>query len=94
MLVGTLGGPFLRGRVVVYLGRISYGLYVYHFLGLVLAGLLLEEHSPAYIIAGLLFTIALASISYRYLELPFLRLKRRFTYVPSATEAALDEGKS
>lgn len=94
MLVGTLGGPFLRGRVVVYLGRISYGLYVYHFLGLVLAGLLLEEHSPAYIIAGLLFTIALASISYRYLELPFLRLKRRFTYVPSATEAALEEGKS
>jgi peptidoglycan/LPS O-acetylase OafA/YrhL len=32
---------------------------------------------------GLGLTIALASVSYHFLELPFLRWKKRFTYVPS-----------
>jgi peptidoglycan/LPS O-acetylase OafA/YrhL len=32
---------------------------------------------------GLLFTIALAMASYKWLELPFLRLKANYTWVPS-----------
>lgn len=93
MLVGTLGGPFLRGAVVIYLGRISYGLYVFHGLGLILAALVFGPHSPGNLALGLLMTIAMASISYRYLERPFLRLKRRFTRVPSTTESSVELGK-
>jgi len=31
----------------------------------------------------LVFTIAIAHLSYRYFESPFLRLKQRFTFVTS-----------
>lgn len=74
-------GPI--GRALVYLGRISYGLYVFHlmFLELVPAvtGLRLRQATPL----AFVMTIATASLSYKWLEVPFLKLKKRFTFVPS-----------
>jgi peptidoglycan/LPS O-acetylase OafA/YrhL len=52
-----------------YLGKISFGLYVFHAAALELA-------SNAFV--GLVLTIAAAALSYRFLEMPFLRLKQRF----------------
>jgi peptidoglycan/LPS O-acetylase OafA/YrhL len=77
-------GISLTFRPLIYLGKISYGLYVYHVLALVLVGLALggKAGTPArflvYWFGGLILTIALASASYRWLESPFLRLKERF----------------
>ena len=74
--------PGLAGRPFVYLGRISYGLYVFHLFYLDLlapAGLGFFAGKGA----ALLFTIGTASVSYFALEKPFLRLKQRFTYVHS-----------
>jgi peptidoglycan/LPS O-acetylase OafA/YrhL len=86
---GVLAAP-LRSRAIVYLGRISFGLYVYHELLLKVAGSLfpLHDSSPVqmleYWCAGIAGTIPVAAASYRWLELPFLRMKReRFTVVPS-----------
>jgi len=80
----------LRGPVLVYLGRISYGLYVYHELVLKVAAYWLPQQGAsipqmlAYMGLGLAGTIPIAAASYRWLELPFLRLKReRFTMVLS-----------
>jgi peptidoglycan/LPS O-acetylase OafA/YrhL len=80
----------LRSGPFVYLGRISYGLYVYHELLLKLAAQVFPEHdsSPAQMLGywtfGLVTTLPVAAASYRFIELPFLRLKRRrFTVVPS-----------
>lgn len=70
-------------RPLVYLGRISYGLYAYHVLALILVGWALggKAGTPvrflAYWFGSLILTIALATVSYRWLELPFLRLKER-----------------
>ena len=74
-------GPF------IYLGRISYGLYVFHELA---------NHTFPYFfrsrLGGLPFaqllvtfpvTVAFAALSYRFLESPFLRLKERFEVVRS-----------
>ena len=75
--------------IFIYLGKISYGLYVFHLLGLLCAKVLIwETHMPEFAGVlraglGLLFTIALAMASYRWLELPFLRLKANYTWVPS-----------
>jgi peptidoglycan/LPS O-acetylase OafA/YrhL len=84
---GRLMKPFL------YLGKISYGLYVYHVLWLGLArDLLLRlagtrmsaiEFQLTAMAIALPATIVTAMISYRYLETPFLKLKKRFTVVAS-----------
>ena len=80
----------LRSRPLVYLGRISYGLYVYHELVLKLDDRLFPDYVVstsqmlAHWVFGLGGSIVLAAASYRWIELPFLRLKRkRFTVVAS-----------
>jgi peptidoglycan/LPS O-acetylase OafA/YrhL len=67
IIFGTLGS---RVHVGAYLGKISYGLYVFHAAAIRLIS------SP---LLALPLTIALAAVSYRFLESPFLRLKDRFT---------------
>jgi peptidoglycan/LPS O-acetylase OafA/YrhL len=73
---------------LVYLGRISYGLYVFHELALRAVGEVRGSASPLghalTPIAGFALTLALSAASYRWLEQPFLKLKERFTVVRSA----------
>lgn len=61
---------------LAYVGRISYGIYVYHLalLGLISAqSLRFAIRMPLFV----LVPIAVAALSFRYVELPFLRLKER-----------------
>jgi peptidoglycan/LPS O-acetylase OafA/YrhL len=82
-----LGGWLTRNPGLIYLGKISYGLYVYHGLALWLIAMLSERlrvrNSAVGFCAAFCLTIAFAAVSYHVLELPFLRLKKRFTYVHS-----------
>jgi peptidoglycan/LPS O-acetylase OafA/YrhL len=85
----------LSSRVLVWLGKLTYGLYVYHILGLQLGGALVRRlhsflsiDSPPVLVAlnhliSLTLTITIAAISYRYFESYFLRLKGRFARVQS-----------
>jgi len=83
------GASFLKNSGLVYLGNIAYGLYAYHYLGrqisaYVFAGY--HNHAYSYTLSalfGLAITFLLAAASFKWLETPFLRLKRRFTHVPS-----------
>ncbi len=73
-------------RWLAGLGKISYGLYVYHVLSIDFSqALFSSKHGPMYFAASallaMLLTIAAAVISYTFLETPFLRLKRRFEFV-------------
>jgi peptidoglycan/LPS O-acetylase OafA/YrhL len=82
MLLAILGSN-LTNPFLVYLGRISYGLYVFHVLALTLASFLFVKYSPLHALAGLTITLLVSAASYRWLEEPFLKLKKRFTYVIS-----------
>lgn len=69
-------------RPLRYVGRISYGLYLYHYLLLFLLGLapyqVFATGAPAgrvALAAGV--TLATAALSYRFIEAPLLRLKDR-----------------
>ncbi len=62
-------------------GRRAYGLYLYHFpvLSLMLNQVRVPESSLLRAGLGIAITFALVALSYRWLELPFLAAKRRFT---------------
>jgi peptidoglycan/LPS O-acetylase OafA/YrhL len=70
-----------------YLGKISYGLYMYHTIAIVAAlqaARWLGDAPDALIYTlSLILTILLAGISYRYFESFFLNLKTNFTRVSS-----------
>ena len=81
LLCGTLGGDLLTSRPLVFLGRISYGLYVYHAAALYFSEWLFHD-TASRVAFGLGLTTAAAG-SYYVIELPFLKLKGRFTHVQS-----------
>jgi peptidoglycan/LPS O-acetylase OafA/YrhL len=76
-------GRWLRGGPLVYLGKISYGLYVYHALMLEIAAKLWPDSRLRMVFAGFGGTVVIAAISYQFLERPFLRLKKRFEHISS-----------
>lgn len=88
LLTGFLYFPAERvPQLIVYLGKISYGLYVFHGFAMHAYGYFLGsryQHSGE-IVINFMVTVALASLSYRFLEKPCLRLKERFELVKTRT---------
>jgi peptidoglycan/LPS O-acetylase OafA/YrhL len=82
------GGPFgwlLQARPIVYLGTISYGLYLYHnltprLLSRFLPSLGLAEHGPGHIVLLIASTVLIATVSWFFYEYPMNSLKRFFPY--------------
>lgn len=72
------------------LGTITYGLYCLHFIGILVATTITKKlgiNTGLYQVLfldtfmALGFTIFIASISYRFYETPFLKLKNKFAYI-------------
>jgi peptidoglycan/LPS O-acetylase OafA/YrhL len=91
LLLSVLGLRLPSGRAPIiraftYLGRISYGLYIFHLMFVTILGVA-SAHAPiertARIAAALLATIATAAASHHFFEQPFLRLKQRFALIES-----------
>ena len=100
VLVSFLGiDPKLLPGWAIYLGRISFGLYVYHGFAIYITGFLpigaflhriiASFHVRAFLYAGLRLglplglTFLMAVLSYRYLETPFLKMKKRHAVIES-----------
>ena len=86
LVLNLAANPWLRNvlehPVLRYLGRISYGLYVYHMVAVIATLSLLKRIGITsdlviYPVAFAL-TIAMGSLSYHFFESYFLRLKSRF----------------
>ena len=92
---GFYGWKGIALRPLLYLGQISYGLYVFHRLALDVTyqiplwvvlpfGWILKSDVAVTAVRfaiSLAMTVAISAASYRWLEGPFLRLKGRFTHV-------------
>ena len=89
VLLSVLRNGATSNRWLVYLGRISYGLYVFHVLGLLISDYVVQDQTASLLRytlrvgVALAATIAMSAISFRWLETPFLRLKQRFAHVLS-----------
>lgn len=83
----------LEQAVFKYLGNISYGLYMYHPIGIVFSLFvckLLNLTSNWFIYPlSFMVTIFLASISYQYFEKYFLKYKYKFSKISSGNETKL-----
>ena len=83
-----IGGRMLDLRPIVYLGRISYGIYAYHmFVPWMLqkgmrwfGGGAIPERGPAKFVLATAVTVLLAMASWHFFEGPINRLKRYFPY--------------
>ncbi len=84
-------GKILSNKILVYLGTLSYGIYMFHQ---IVSGLLhgfiggSVPHITTYVdliitVVSLCLTLLLAALSYRYVELPFLKFGHRFHYISS-----------
>ncbi|WP_411274157.1 acyltransferase family protein [Daejeonella sp.] len=80
----------MENPVLNYLGQISFGLYMYHELAIGITIRFLKDLSFNFnnngpniflYVLALLLTIAVASLSYYFLEKPFLKLKTRFSKI-------------
>jgi peptidoglycan/LPS O-acetylase OafA/YrhL len=79
---------FFTGRFLRFMGRYSYGIYVFQvlFWPIMILGLhWLADHLHSRTIAGIVYlmlwfwgTVAVAMLSYKFLESPFLRMKERW----------------
>lgn len=89
--VDLYGGQALRSMLtakpLTYLGKISYGIYLYHFPVLLAFDLFPPGRSSPMGIVGLVFAITLliAAASYHLIERPILSMKSRFTSAPAPT---------
>lgn len=65
-------------KVLSFTGMISYGLYVFHPLCFQLVNrFILTQYSTVNFLISFIVTFLIAVLSYYFLELPFLRLKRK-----------------
>jgi len=83
----------LEWNVLNYLGKISYGIYMYHFIVLipVLVFASKIETDSIILIYSLILTITIfiSSISYHYFETFFLNKKRKYTLIKSGDPITL-----
>ena len=74
-------------KTLLYLGQISYGLYVFHVMIMTMFRRAIAPENGSgviiFAVASLAMTIVVSALSYKYYETPFLRLKSRFASVPS-----------
>jgi peptidoglycan/LPS O-acetylase OafA/YrhL len=97
-IVAFLGvNPRLLPAWAIYLGRISFGLYVYHEFAIYLSYSIFGHHvsfsSPAYYLKAVLaigLTFSMAALSYRYFETPFLKMKKRHAVIESQPIEGVD----
>jgi peptidoglycan/LPS O-acetylase OafA/YrhL len=63
------------------MGSITYGIYLLHMISLNIVRRVVPFHNEAvYYVLTLALSIGLATLSYRYFETPFLKLKDRFDW--------------
>jgi peptidoglycan/LPS O-acetylase OafA/YrhL len=73
----------LEKPVLTYFGKISYGLYLYHFPIYHFVEYTLDDFNRAYVVLVMVAsTVATASLSYFLLEKPILRLKKHYGHAP------------
>jgi peptidoglycan/LPS O-acetylase OafA/YrhL len=75
---------FYRYKVISNLGKISYGIYMYHMISIVIMKIVSVKMGPInslyytlYLVVSLLLTLLVSQLSFKYFESFFLKLKNK-----------------
>lgn len=82
---------FLSNRVFVFIGRLSYSIYLFHWLAIPLATLYFPKFGLQWQLFVFIVTIGLSLFSYYKVEMPFVKLRKKFG---SNVKVKLDERHS
>lgn len=85
LFIETALAKLLSNKVLVWLGKISYGLYIWHIWAISLSNVLLKKTPLEVFIPyfGFILTILISAISYYFLERYFLKFKHYFSNITS-----------
>jgi peptidoglycan/LPS O-acetylase OafA/YrhL len=78
----------LENPVFNYLGKISYGMYMYHTIAVVIGVKISHSFGNSNFVSypiSYILTIIISALSYEYFEKPFLKIKDKFTTVKSGS---------
>lgn len=86
----------LENNVLNYLGKISYGIYMYHCIAIVLSIRILDyfiayntiQYNTMLFVLTAIFTILFSDISYRFIESRFIGLKTKYSKIISGDNAS------
>ncbi len=68
----------LENKLMLFLGRLSYSLYLFHWMIIILANNNFKQYSMSWIIFIVFFSFLLSVISYYFVEQPFIALRKKF----------------
>lgn len=72
---------FLNQKKLVFLGKLSYSMYLLHnFVPGFLMGLPWPVNPYGRIVIEFIFLVGISYLTWRYIEMPFNALKKRFAY--------------
>jgi peptidoglycan/LPS O-acetylase OafA/YrhL len=72
--------PFVDHAVLRYVGSITYGVYLMHMIALNIVRRVVPHNIALYYVLTMALSVGFATLSYRYFEKPFLKLKNRFDW--------------
>lgn len=79
----TLIKAFLQSAPMVYIGKLSYSLYLHHWMARTISGYFFKDESVTWTLCCLVLTVILSIISYHYVEKAFIPLRHKFgSHVP------------
>jgi peptidoglycan/LPS O-acetylase OafA/YrhL len=64
--------------VMVYIGKLSYSLYLFHWVALKIGNLYFSSKDPKWYAVVVTLTIVLSLVSYYFIEKPFVALRRKY----------------
>lgn len=77
--IKSLFNQLLNLKVVQFLGRISYGIYIWHMIVILLVESYFNIHNLAVqFLLIMFFTVLVSAVSYYFFEMKFLKLKKYF----------------
>jgi len=75
---GAIIRKVFENFILVYIGKLSYSLYLFHWLAVTLANYFFDFATPVWFIVAIALSTVLSLASYYWVERPFVKLRKKF----------------